>query len=489
MSLTGRSRVKDLWVFTGPASTADTIFPDSPAPSILNASHGDLRRPEGQFPPRYTQTEKASGHRKFASSPAPSSPGIAKPHLPPLAAVHSRSSTDQGTRKFSPINPTQPLPLGQGHPLVTPPHSPTVLRKPAPRAQVPVSVISDVPEEPQYRAELPSVISEGNENMTGVGAMGREPTVLYNTPPFPVPVVAESPPQPTQTRSITPPLLGPGAFQDRGTTYSTDSCEIPISWTGSEKSVPERPADTVYEDALSHRATTATNAPPSSFQHSKLGQSHRESVGPILPGGWAPTPSDENGPVGDQSVAPPIPSPPAPINEDDRAPVASPAVTHPDAFRKSEAAFIGVMPTEEHDPMPAPYTAAEKGKGKEVDNPVVDTEPTAIPVRKETLEEAATSPVSPDMDGTGWVVVDGELRPPVSPAPGSIHPEGHGSTAETTPPVEPEKTEEVQDKPSLKNVTIATPRKNSLRKASAGSTDKSPSRIRRLFSKSKKEGK
>lgn len=62
--------------------------------------------------------------------------------------------------------------------------SSNTLRKPAPRAQLPVSV-HDADRE-AYRANLPSTVSEDVENMTGIGAgaAARTPDVFYATSPF-----------------------------------------------------------------------------------------------------------------------------------------------------------------------------------------------------------------------------------------------------------------------------------------------------------------
>jgi hypothetical protein len=154
-----------------------------------------------------------------------SSPNNLYPQLPPVT-VRVRAATERAGLALS--------------------HSPPggILRKPAPRAQVPVSVNLDAPmdtepspDQEQFRAVLPSVVSSNAENTTGVGTVARgagqsayTPDVIYTTteqnyvsagqpsspggpmtapkrPRSPSPPTAGSPPRPVSTRAKTPPLL------------------------------------------------------------------------------------------------------------------------------------------------------------------------------------------------------------------------------------------------------------------------------------------
>ncbi len=233
------------------------------------------------------------------------------------------------------------------------PTSSHTLRKPAPRAQLPVSVHDDGDvggNEGSYRVQLPSTVPSGVENLTGVGAGHHEqtPDVFYSTTPFhaeptspgrlvhevapghhsrsPTPKSGRSTPhdkvalfedisvtgRSPYTEPNTPPLLGPGVFRDSAFSSNTEmSAEIPIKWTGLV-------ADPVPEDA---------------------------EPTPNLPGGWQATPAEEKEEaVGcgmdinlDQSA-----QPEHAIQEVVER-VASPTLSEPDMPRKSEAGLIGMV--------------------------------------------------------------------------------------------------------------------------------------------------
>ncbi|TFK28982.1 hypothetical protein FA15DRAFT_455881 [Coprinopsis marcescibilis] len=161
ISLTNnRSRVKDLWVFTGPASESIDNVHTSTSNLELSISQ-DL--PERPTTPR---GQASLQHRRQVSEPL----ALPTPSGPATGLSHTRSATEDMRH----INPPQtPTTISQG---------PHLLRKPAPRAQVPVSVIQEQDdvvneyegEPPTYqynRANLPSVVSSNDDNMTGVGTM------------------------------------------------------------------------------------------------------------------------------------------------------------------------------------------------------------------------------------------------------------------------------------------------------------------------------
>ncbi|KAF7975794.1 hypothetical protein HWV62_8623 [Athelia sp. TMB] len=221
VSLTNRSRVKDLWIFTGSApSDRDNSFVESV--SSPSASNVVTTRPTHDAPGFVGQVPS---HRRNPSAPASTS------HIQhqqqyaqyPTSPIHARSATERAavpSPTYSPHTPHTPQ-------LPHSPHSPnspggSFLRKPAPRAQVPVSVVLDasLDEPEQFRAQLPSVISSNAENMTGVGAVPRPgghenhlPHTIYNAmpardyvgygpqPPSPGGPMAEA----ARSRSPTPP--------------------------------------------------------------------------------------------------------------------------------------------------------------------------------------------------------------------------------------------------------------------------------------------
>ncbi|KIM85426.1 hypothetical protein PILCRDRAFT_817441 [Piloderma croceum F 1598] len=226
LSLTNRSRVKDLWIFTGlvpfdqDTSISDSSNISSSNVAMIKAGHSTRPEPHGYV-------GQVPQHKRRPSAPAAGTTYQQNQPYPytqqPQGTMHVRAATDH---------------TGLAHVVHSIPGG--VLRKPAPRAQVPVSVNFDGPEmEPspdqeQFRAVLPSVVSSDAENMTGVGAVARgsavpthTPGILYTTPEqdymsaglppspggpmgaarIPPSPVRRSPARPVSTRSKTPPPL------------------------------------------------------------------------------------------------------------------------------------------------------------------------------------------------------------------------------------------------------------------------------------------
>ena len=101
-------------------------------------------------------------------------------------------------------------------------------------------------------------------------------------------------------RTPTPPLLG-GAFRDSAFSSSTRTTEIPIAWTGK---YPEPTSNGDVLPPISQSPPRATpfgprerkpsgGVRPESQQAPQPPLERRGSSGPILPGGWAPTPQEE----------------------------------------------------------------------------------------------------------------------------------------------------------------------------------------------------
>ncbi|KAF8912832.1 hypothetical protein CPB84DRAFT_1759610 [Gymnopilus junonius] len=358
ISLTNRSRVKDLWVFTGPAPE-DGLFPSS--------DHA-LETMSGRVPRSLTDQTRLSPenqfqHRKLATDPPP-----VIPQSPIIQ--HPRASTE---------SPTQPRF----------PHQGQVLRKPAPRAQVPVSVVHDsdnadeLREIEPVRTHMPSTISAGVENMTGIGA---SPNIFYATSPFDAtalpsnesrsvpPLLNQNSPsnsgRPTpqhdripplldspQMTSFSPykehiphspvdvpvsasmnlPLLGLGAFRDSEISSNSEmSHEIPIKWAGP------------LQEGVGGRL--------------KLGSSCNSS-GPKLPGAWQPTPIAEKT---EEEAGPPS----SEEKKDSTTPIHElgsrfemPQIVRPEMpLRKSEAALVGIIhSTSPPPPVPSVDRPNEKG--------------------------------------------------------------------------------------------------------------------------------
>ncbi|KAG7450341.1 uncharacterized protein BT62DRAFT_506386 [Guyanagaster necrorhizus] len=358
LSLTNRSRVKDLWIFTGLSPPSDDMISDSPVPSILNSSQSEVKR-AFQSPESLPHHASSLHHRKLATDPS------AIPLSP--SPLHPRAVTEGPYRLHGglPLNHLPSTSVGSA-----PSHT---LRKPAPRAQVPVSVHDDAEGE-GYRANLPSTVPSSVENMTGAGAL-KAPAVFYSTPPFqaemnpqPSPPASGYPTSPTISdpvlRSSTPPLvsaraqtgdlsarmeaqadavvksnsssaagtsplLSPGVFRDSAFSSNTDiSAEVPIKWTG-----------------IADAKAAETEARP--------------SASPKFPGGWQTTPIEEKDEVASTTsqVTPENGVPQEQPIQDVPHRIASPVLSEPDEeLRKSEAGMVGCISP--------PVTA----KGKEKDN-------------------------------------------------------------------------------------------------------------------------
>lgn len=398
---------------------------DSPEISVLDSSHGDLKRrvhnPELPIYPQSGIVQSSLVHRRHATEPhVPSS------QTPP--SEHARAATDDirithphvGQRSEPQrFVPTSPVPMS----------NPSLLRKAAPRAQVPVSIHEADGSVPDgIRVNLPSTVSNGVEDMTGVGASGFSPDVFYTTSPFgavdstgrpvspaaPVPIhtssgqrfvtpsnrprnhlrpvstraktpplLVSNPPSPSSSpprttliqqhkdavaysfppgtndsghwkASEAPPLLGLGTFRDSAFSANSEITEVPIKWTGIGNGFPR-------------------NATEVDEQRPKLSTEKRvSSLGPVLPGGWQPTPieekPEENGGVtntqfpatssGDKNGGAKTP-----IHEV-ASRITSPEVSDPDArLRKSEAALVGVIAQTSPPPLPSQL------ESKDMDSP------------------------------------------------------------------------------------------------------------------------
>jgi len=497
LSLSNRSRVKDLWIFTGPAT--DTS--DSTA-----VEDHDLPYPE---PPRLNAASNngtpSSQHRTLASETAAPAQ--------PATSHHSRSATEDLTLRSKNNGRTSPAggTLQQSH----------LLRKPAPRAQVPVSVIQESDTDPyeelgydvERRANIPSVVSTSTPNMTGVGALGQEGfsfgslnSPSYRDPnssPFPPPL---SPPQSPNgrrfersgyERSQTPPplsstsppsspvrqrskstskpeasfkphstLLSPGMFRDSVTSSQTDmSHDIPIKWTGPTKEGSSQPSRL--------RSGSVTT--------------------PKFPGAWQSTPDDENDneapyfSKGKSESKTPI--------YDNMSRVESPEVVQPNvALRQSEAVVFGMIAATSPIP-PTPLSPPPSSPRSPH-----TFQPDRVPSK--SSDRSKTSKREGREGGQGWVLVNVEgpasghmqgeftgLHPSTSREPSSPLPFANGSTPNLTPsrtPLPP------QPSPTAKAIVAidAVDSKHKKNRSTSAAKDKegegTPSGVRRFFSLNRK---
>ncbi|KAI6153459.1 hypothetical protein BKA82DRAFT_147892 [Pisolithus tinctorius] len=410
LSFNSHSRVKDLWVFTGPGSadSYEQYWPDSPVSQ--SGSMLDVRRSNRASTPDQALNPDpgiipSSLHRRAAT--VSQHPAHVYPHSQSTAMSHNRAATETNIT-LPPYSPTLPL----GSPRAAPGNG---IRKPAPRAQVPVSVDLDAHDEDEhlrYRTSLASVVPSSCENMTGIGTLHRN-RLNPNTSPADISGTTKisddddetihlhqetspsgAPPhrmanalRPQSTRSKTPPLftshardprastsdtegmsqvqdhvvtgenaplLSPGMFRIRDSAFSANSvgtsgsCEVPIKWSGLSR--PEGIGDIEEE-------------PDQYYEDSG---SRHVSPPPTLPGAWGMT-SDQEQPTSDGEVFHPHKptvrqrrrSPDRSVHDVD-ARVASPEVIREDAVRKSETGLVGVISAQPPQPVPSPISMPSK---------------------------------------------------------------------------------------------------------------------------------
>lgn len=352
ISLTNRSKVKDLWIFTGPAPERSPPV-ETPEHTPVNTAVPDMRRLPLQGITD-DPTDVQHRHKRLATDPAT--------HLP--SPQHSRSTTDGSKRPQYPVSQSP---------------QPHLLRKPAPRAQVPVSVFqdSDIPDEhhPVLRAHMPSTISAGVENMTGVGAVGLKQDILSISPP---PMKVGGPATNDRSdvrlgsdRVATPPLLTSTSPNQIPQWNAKD--EKPIPFTNDFSSPPLLGMNAFRDSAFSSNTATPITW-TGSYRGSKLEQEKPKlnpsysSNGPMFPGGWQSTPVDEK--LQEEtnistSMSEKKGTASTPIHENDCR-VETPAMIAVDkSLRKSEAALVGIIASTPHVP---PTPQRDKSWTKESQN-------------------------------------------------------------------------------------------------------------------------
>lgn len=342
ISLTNRSKVKDLWIFTGPVPEC-SLPVETPEHFLLNAAVPDM----GRLPLQGLSTEgnhpidSQQQHKQFATE---STVHLSSPQ-------HLRSTTD------GPQRPQYPDP--QIH----------LLRKPAPRAQVPISVFHDpdiLDEHHQLlRAHVPSTISTGVENMTGVGTVGLKQDVLSTFLPQGIPPLKVGGPVADGRcdsrlgfdRVATPPLVN--STSPNQTPHSNAKDEKPVPSTNDFSSQPLLGITAFRDSAFSSNTLTPITWTGSYKGDVKVGQEkprlnpNHSSNGRIFPGGWQSTPVDDkleeeteistsmSGEKGTFSTL---------IQENDCRINAPAMVASDTSLRKSEAALVRIIASTSHVP-------------------------------------------------------------------------------------------------------------------------------------------
>jgi hypothetical protein len=461
LSICGRSRVKDLWVFIGPGSPDPYDQPESPISQ--SGSMLDVRRSNRASTPEPGHNSDAgvipaSLHRRVATAPQhllPPSHGPSAPH-------HIRATTEANG---FPMSFPAPLPP-------SPPHTVAGIgrRKPAPRAQVPVSVDFDAhddDEHDRYRTSLPSAVPSSCENMTGIGTLNRNrfiSKVIYppnsgespepkyddegtahsaserhtnNRSRSPSPHRRVSAMRPVSTRSKTPPLLtshphdprapspppsgslmgmsrapdfalgenptllSPGMFRIRDSAFSSNS----IDTTGSCE-VPIRWTGLGKPEGIE-------NIEEEQEVFTEEPRPHPVLHVPMLPGSWSEEEASgayDSSKTDEATVRPEHARHPDRSLHDVDVRVASPELVRDGAVRKSEAGMIGMIaPRSPPPPIPIP---SRDSLGKSKGSSSAPASPTKTGSRSGS--------------GNGWVLVNVE---------GKDHANGHSSSPLTSPTI------------------------------------------------------
>ena len=392
ISLSNRSRVKDLWIFTGPSSPSDQDT-DSISQSLDNIYRTDYKRALASSP-EAPSTVSSGGHhpqhRRYATSP----------NLPRQAhsPLHGKFVTNEVVANT------------QDH--QAPDSAATAaLRRALPKAQIPVSVAHSNDNQTGHRATLPSTVSSGVENMTGIGTAANTPGWRGRPLPQPREIIFEASPDAEVGLHRTPSVIVTGPEPTDSSNPRTPSPNGPRALRAVSnraktppllKSHPSSPVTTPANILARTSSQTQKNAgdTPTTSKQSQLSASGLLSPGvfresgseasvdiPIKWTGDDGTRRDENGGQ-DRSKNSPKGSWSSHVTGEERGrgsrdegggvtqavqDVASrailPEVTHPGQRPiKSEVGTIGVMaptaPTPSQPPAGAPSRAHSKGKGK-----------------------------------------------------------------------------------------------------------------------------
>ncbi|CAE6512900.1 unnamed protein product [Rhizoctonia solani] len=285
----GRSRSKDLWIFTAPGK---------PPSQTASSSHQPIpeESDKAYSPGPYTAspTVGTGSHAKFATDEPE--------RAPPVAAIHTRSAstgTPASTPHRKPVPPPMAMPVPTINkptpPVANPPMTmpvPSPASKPSPRSNPsPVPVPVPIPAKRnssllrKFRASgtgrtpsgrfkhpppPPSVSQPSGHARSGSLASGE---IIYETPlpgqqPLPNGFVAPPPPPPIPEQAPTgmypaanrtnEDLLPRGAFRDSVISASTDtSQDVDVLWTGAAmaKGGPGEPLSLVRENEESEPRT------------------------------------------------------------------------------------------------------------------------------------------------------------------------------------------------------------------------------------------
>ncbi|KAH8100646.1 hypothetical protein BXZ70DRAFT_1008137 [Cristinia sonorae] len=322
------------------------------------------------------------------------------------AAPGSRRSSLPVTPSSEKRGPFTPIPPVQLTPQSSRPRrssTPSILTQPAP---------------PGISVYAPSPISATSSSQQK--ALGNGNALYHNDGADRDPPAAETP------RTATPHLLNPEVFRDSAFSSSTtdrQSYEIPIGWAGNRDD-SRTPRDSGERQERQHSLQKEKDRP----------ELERFSTGPLPPGAWSNTPTEEHDVVNHSNSFPLPPTiqeqpsqesddvdrvmavmmnnggQPTPDKTEGMVPMGSPERISPlGDMRKSEAAVMGVVPT------PMSSSVEKPARGTPVSTPGAPKERTT-PSRKET---------------SGWVMVNIEGKG------GATGNRGHQQTQSVATPSSP----------------------------------------------------
>ncbi|EIN13511.1 hypothetical protein PUNSTDRAFT_123504 [Punctularia strigosozonata HHB-11173 SS5] len=334
LSLANRSRIKDLWIFTGPSEQSSNL--DS-APSTPNASRSDLRRPaqaHGQYrgsldagassggssgspgsngpsrlaavpPPYQNAAARSSGHLRSASEPATNMPPPRGSFAAARALLRKPGRASQTT---VPALSNLSNSVRNGENAEDSPQRPMAALPPA---------LSRTEEEP-LRATLPSEVGSV-VNMTGVGAGHNRNWDLIGEEDEELPPVEVQNPHPQASV-----IYATHGQQQRGTPSPREHVSTMRSSAGIEGSI-----------AMYYQNENAALTPSMLYTHSPLDVHPRTPSPPRTPGVHTPTPPRT---PGVHTPTPPLPG----------------AGTFDEAFRSSSSPPDSTHPTTPSPPLLGP---------------------------------------------------------------------------------------------------------------------------------------
>lgn len=269
LSLNGRSRFKDLWVFLGLSQAIPTESrPSSPLESRADSKLASSDRTRGRrgsypAPTNSLATSNPRGHTRAASSnnipsigPISSKSGVVRKPAPraqlPVSVAHSNASNDNIPEAETPIHRTTNAEelrmelqssVGSAVDMTgvgTHKFSHTGEPEESVYQRMPSRFYGNLhfPGTPAPAVNVPQNGGPRGSAQPFGGTAGRLDAQLTSRDANPTPNLSRSRPshRKSQSGTPTPPLLSPGAFRDSAnSSNSNQTVDVPIAWTGAGK--------------------------------------------------------------------------------------------------------------------------------------------------------------------------------------------------------------------------------------------------------------